>query len=77
MRKNSRRRAKISDDTPTYRGPANFRITVLKERKTNRRSVELHVPGFFTWEMDPERARELGQEMNWAAADALAAVEDN
>lgn len=58
-------------DVPTHRGPANFRITVLKERRSTKRSVELHVPGFFTWEMDPARARELAQELQWAAADAV------
>ncbi|MFG1395886.1 hypothetical protein [Roseixanthobacter pseudopolyaromaticivorans] len=54
----------------TYEGPANFRITVLKERRAEqKRSVELHVPGFFTWVLAPDRARDLASELAFAAED--------
>lgn len=62
----------MPDNTPAYAGPADFRVTVLKQRKQeDRRSVELHVPGFFTWEMDPQRARDVANELHWAAAEAI------
>ncbi|MCL8384145.1 MULTISPECIES: hypothetical protein [Xanthobacter] len=47
-----------------------FEITILKERKTGRKAIELHVPGFMTWTLTPKGAAELAQELGWAAADA-------
>ncbi len=64
-----------SEDFPVvYEGPANFQVSVLKERKSDKRALELSVPGFFRWVMDPERALALGYELHWAATDCMAAA---
>lgn len=38
---------------------------------SGQKAVELHVPGFFTWRLPPQRAHALAQELTWAAVDAL------
>ncbi len=58
------------DGTWDAPSPVSFEITILKERKTGRKAIELHVPGFMTWTLTPKGAAELAQELGWAAADA-------
>lgn len=62
----------MPDDPWPVDASSDFRITLLKERTSERRAVELHVPGFFTWILMPSRAAALAEELRWAASDAMA-----
>lgn len=58
-----------------YDGPADFRVTLLTNKARTAHAVELHVPGFMTWTLSPERALAIAQELRWAAMDAIEKAE--
>lgn len=65
----------MPDESWPADAPATFRVTVLKERKSERRAIELHAPGFFTCVMKPDRAAALAEDLRGAAASAMAGAE--